>query len=100
MARPIRHLRWLIAGLLCLSTALNYLDRQALSVLAGTIQKELGLTTIHYSYVTAAFLTSYTIMYAVGGRLVDWMGTRRGLLVFVSSWSIVNMAHALARSAM
>jgi MFS transporter, ACS family, hexuronate transporter len=98
--RPIPHLRWYIAGLLCLSTALNYLDRQTLSVLAATLERELGMSKVDYSHVTAAFLASYTIMYAVGGRLVDWLGTRRGLLAFVSAWSVVNMAHALARSAM
>jgi ACS family hexuronate transporter-like MFS transporter len=101
MARaPIANLRWYIAGLLCCSTALNYLDRQTLSVLASTIQKELHLTSIDYSHVTSAFLFSYAIMYAVGGRLMDRLGTRRGLLLFVSSWSVVNMLHGLARSAL
>jgi hypothetical protein len=47
-ARPVRHLRWYIAVLLCLSTELNYLDRQTLSVLATTIQKDLGLTSVDY----------------------------------------------------
>ena len=31
---PIRHLRWYIGGLLFLSTVINYIDRQTLSVLA------------------------------------------------------------------
>ena len=66
----IRGLRWYIAGLICLTTALNYLDRQTLALLAHTLETELGITTIQYSYVTAAFLTSYTIMYAVSGRLI------------------------------
>jgi ACS family hexuronate transporter-like MFS transporter len=98
--RPIKHLRWYMAGLLCLSSELNYLDRQTLSVLASTIQKDLGFSTIDYSHITAAFLFSYTLMYAVSGRLIDHLGTRRGLLVFVSGWSLANMAHALARTAM
>ena len=34
--RPIRHLRWYIGGLLFLSTVINYIDRQTLSVLAPT----------------------------------------------------------------
>jgi ACS family hexuronate transporter-like MFS transporter len=101
MARaPVRNLRWYIAGLLCCSTALNYLDRQTLSVLASTIQRELGLTSGDYARMTSAFLFSYAVMYAVGGRLVDRLGTRRGLLVFVSGWSVVNMLHGLARSAL
>jgi MFS family permease len=95
---PIKNLRWYIAILLCLSTELNYLDRQTLSVLASTIQKDLGLDRQQYSYVTSAFLATYMVMYAVGGRIVDRLGTRRGLMLFASSWSVVNMLHGLARS--
>jgi len=96
----IPHLRWYIAILLCFSTEHNYLDRQTLSVLADTIQRELGLTTVDYGRITSSFLVSYAIMYAVGGRLIDWLGSRRGLMIFVSGWSIVNMLHALARTAL
>jgi ACS family hexuronate transporter-like MFS transporter len=98
--RNIPHLRWYIAILLCLSTELNYLDRQTLSVLADTIQRELGLSTIDYSRITTSFLISYAIMYVIGGRLIDFLGTRRGMMIFLSGWSVVNMLHALARSAM
>lgn len=98
-ARPIPNLRWWIALLLCLSSELNYLDRQALSVLAATIQADLGLTDVQYSYVTSSFLLSYTVMYAVSGRLVDRLGTRRSFLLFVSGWSVATMLHAGARSA-
>lgn len=97
--RPIKNLRWYIAGMLCLSSELNYLDRQTLSVLAATIQADLQLTDVDYSRVTSAFLISYTIMYAVSGKLVDILGTRRSFLIFVSSWSVANMLHGFARSA-
>jgi ACS family hexuronate transporter-like MFS transporter len=85
--------------MLCLSSELNYLDRQTLSVLAATIQQDLHLTDVDYSRVTSAFLVSYTIMYAVSGRLVDVLGTRRSFLIFVSSWSVANMLHGFARTA-
>jgi ACS family hexuronate transporter-like MFS transporter len=98
--RPLRHLRWYIAVLLCCSTALNYLDRQTLSVLASTIQRELHLTDVDYSRITFAFLLSYAVMYAVGGRLIDTLGTRRGLLGFATAWSAVSMLHGIARSAL
>ena len=99
MSRPIKNLRWGVAGMLCLSSELNYLDRQTLSVLAATIQQELHLTDVDYSRVTSAFLVSYTIMYAVSGRLVDVLGTRRSFLIFVSGWSVANMLHGFARTA-
>jgi len=96
----ISGLRWYIAGLLCFAAGLNYLDRQTLSVLAQTIQDDLHLTTIQYSRITSAFLVSYMIMYAVSGRLIDFIGTRRSFLFFVSGWSVVNACHVFARTAM
>jgi ACS family hexuronate transporter-like MFS transporter len=96
----LRGLRWYVAGLLCFAAGLNYLDRQTLSVLAQTIQDELGLTTVQYSEITSAFLVSSTIMYAVSGRLVDRLGTRRSFLLFVSGWSLANMLHVFARTAL
>lgn len=74
------------------------MDRQALSVLADTIKRELNLSTADYGNLTSLFLTSYTIMYLVSGRLVDILGTRRSFMIFVSGWSVANMLHGLARS--
>jgi ACS family hexuronate transporter-like MFS transporter len=69
-----------------------------LSVLAATVQRELGFTSEEYSYLTASFLVSYTVMYVVSGRIIDWLGTRRGFLLFVSAWSLATVVHAAARS--
>jgi len=95
----IRGVRWYVVGLICVTSALSYMSRQTLALLAQTLEQELGITTIQYSYVTAAFLTSYTIMYAFSGRLIDYLGTRRGFAVFVSGWSVVNLLHSFARTA-
>ena len=94
----VRGLRWYFVIMLCLASELNYLDRQTLSVLAQTIQDDLGLTTRDYANITSAFLLSYTVMYAVCGRLVDVLGTRRSFLIFVTGWSVANLLHAFART--
>ena len=94
--RPIRHLRWYIAIMLCLASELNYLDRQTLAVLIGTIQKELDLKSASYGDINSWFLTSYAVMYLVSGRIIDLVGTRRGFMVFVSGWSVANMLHVFA----
>ena len=96
--RPIKHLRWYIAGLLCLASQLNYIDRQTLSVLANTIQGELHLTDMDYAKVTTTFLWTYAVSYAFSGIIVDRLGSRRSFLTFVSGWSLANMLHAFARS--
>jgi ACS family hexuronate transporter-like MFS transporter len=98
--KPIPNLRYYIAALLCCATALNYLDRQTLSVLAHTIQSELKLSELDYSYVTSAFLLSYTVMYAVSGALVDRFGVRVSYALSVLGWSVANMLHGLAGTAM
>ena len=96
----IKGLRWYIAGMLCLVTALNYLDRQTLALLATTLEKELGITTEKYSFIITAFLISYTLMYAVSGRLIDYLGTRRGFAIFVSGWTMADVLHTFARTAL
>ena len=40
--RAIRHLRWYIGAVLFLSTVVNYIDRQTLSVLAPRLKTEFG----------------------------------------------------------
>ena len=95
---PLRYLRWRIVILLCLASQLNYLDRQTLSVLANTIQKEFKLTDIDYSVITTTFLWTYALAYLFSGYIVDRLGTRRSYLVFVSGWSAANMLHGFARS--
>jgi hypothetical protein len=38
--------RWKIASLLCFASALNYIDRSTLAILAPTIEKELNWSDI------------------------------------------------------
>ncbi len=52
----IPHLRWVIAGLLFLATAINYADRLALSVVSPDLRAEFHMTDQDYSYVLLAFL--------------------------------------------
>ncbi|HYZ86024.1 MAG TPA: MFS transporter, partial [Bryobacteraceae bacterium] len=99
MALKIPHLRWYIAGLLFLATVINYVDRQALSVVAPVLTKELGLTPVVYANILQAFLWAYTMMYVISGLIVDRWGTRIGLSAFMVWWSVANMLHAFVNSA-
>jgi len=89
-ARPIRNLRWWIAGLLALATALNYLDRQSFPVVVGEIKKEIPLSNEQYGQLTSLFLFTYAVMYAVGGRIMDRFGTRLGYAGMIIFWSAAN----------
>ena len=91
-------LRWWIAGMLFLAATLNYIDRQTLSILAPTIQKDLHISEIQYGYVANLFLVAYTLSLLLSGRLVDKLGTRLSLALFITWWSLSNMLTGWARS--
>jgi len=92
-----RRMRWLIALWLTLSTILNLVDRQTLSILAPLLRDKFHLSVEGYSHVVTAFLISYTVMYTVGGRVVDWVGERVGMAACILWWSLCTMATALAQ---
>ncbi len=97
-ARPIKRLRWWIVGALFLSTAINYVDRQTLSVLSPVIIKEFNFTHEDYSHIVSAFQIAYAGMWLVGGVLIDVVGVRIGLALAMVWWSITGMATGLANS--
>ena len=87
--RPIRRLRWWIAGLLFASTIINYIDRQTLSVLAPILLVEYHWTNTDFATILISFRIAYTLMQGGGGRLIDRLGARRGLSLTVTFYSCV-----------
>lgn len=92
-----RKLRWIIAGWLTLSTILNLVDRQTLSILAPLLRDKFHLSQQDYAHIVSAFLISYAVMYTVGGRFVDWIGERVGMAACILWWSICAMLTSLAQ---
>lgn len=92
-------LRWLILGLLFFSTVINYLDRQALSVLLPTLRTELGITSVDYGTITMVFMLAYTVAQVGAGMWIDRFGTRRGFAYLINAWSLSALLHAFARGA-
>lgn len=80
-------LRWGIAALLFSATALNYLDREVLSVVSPVFRKQFSLSATSYSHLLTAFLLGYTILQPFAGRFTDRVGTRRGLMIAMLCWS-------------
>ena len=94
--RPIANLRWWIGGLLFASTVINYLDRQTLSLLAPFLKQDYHWTNTDYANLLIGFRVAYSIGQTVFGRLMDRLGTRRGLSITVLGYSIVSMCTSLA----
>jgi len=90
--------RWRIAILVSAAIAISYLDRQTLPVAVKAISQDIALTNGQFSALQSAFLFSYALMYAGGGKLVDLMGTSRGFTVIMVFWSLACISHALANS--
>lgn len=90
----LARLRWLILALLFLSTVINYIDRQALSVLVPTLREQLQLSSRDYGNITTAFLLAYTLAQIPIGMWIDKVGTRLGFSVSIVGWSIAAILHA------
>lgn len=94
--RPIPSLRWWIGGLLFASTVINYIDRQTLSLLAPYLKLEYRWTNSDYANLAIAFRVAYSIGQSAFGKLMDRVGTRRGLTLTVIFYSVVSMTTSLA----
>jgi ACS family hexuronate transporter-like MFS transporter len=94
--RPIKHLRWYIGGALFLSTVINYIDRQTLSVLAPYIKDEYRWTNTDFAMLIIAFRVAYAFGQTASGRFLDWVGTRKGLSLAVAFYSVAAMMTSLA----
>ena len=88
-----------MCALLFFATTINYVDRQVLGILAPELEKSIGWNEAQYGYIITAFQASYAVFLLLSGRLMDWLGTRKGYSLAVIVWSAASMAHALARSA-
>jgi MFS transporter, ACS family, hexuronate transporter len=94
--KPIASLRWWIGALLFASTVINYIDRQTLSLLAPYLKLEYRWTNSDYANIAIAFRVAYSIGQTVFGRLMDRIGTRRGLTFTVVGYSLVSMLTSMA----
>jgi ACS family hexuronate transporter-like MFS transporter len=92
--------RWLMIALAFAATAINYLDRQTLSVAAPVLREQFHMSNVEYSRVLFAFLLAYTIMNGVSGPLIDRLGTRLGYALCIAWWSAAALLHCLARGAL
>lgn len=90
--------RWWIVWTLFFSTVTNYISRQTFSVLAPLITAQYHLTHTDLAKILGAFQLSYAITGLLGGIFLDTVGTRLGLALAVTFWSLVNILTIFASS--
>lgn len=96
----VSNARWRICALLFFATTINYIDRQVFSLLAPDLQRTIGWTESQYGYIITAFQAAYAIGLFFMGRVMDYLGARRGYAIVISWWSIAAAAHSLVSSAL
>ena len=96
-------LRWWVVSLIALATIINYIDRQALSVLWPDIVEDLfpEKTALErkqiYANISIVFVFAYAFGQAIFGKIFDWIGTRIGFVLSIGVWSLATVAHAFAQ---
>jgi ACS family hexuronate transporter-like MFS transporter len=91
------HLRWVVCALLFFATTINYVDRQIIGILKPTLVAQFGWQDERiYAAIVFTFQLAYAIGLLLAGRVMDKLGTRRGLALAVLLWSIAAIAHAAA----
>jgi ACS family hexuronate transporter-like MFS transporter len=102
----LKGVRWWVIALIALATVINYIDRQALSVLWPDIVEDLfpdesALERKQiYANITVVFVFSYAFGQAIFGKIFDWVGTRLGFVLSIGVWSIATALHAFAQGAL
>jgi MFS transporter, ACS family, hexuronate transporter len=94
--KSIPSLRWWIGGLLFASTVINYIDRQTFSLLAPYLKLQYHWTNSDYANLAIAFRVAYSLGQMGFGKLMDRIGTRRGLTFTVIWYSAISMLTSLA----
>ncbi|MEO8130955.1 MAG: MFS transporter, partial [Bryobacteraceae bacterium] len=94
--KTIKNLRWYIGFLLFLSTVINYIDRQTLSVLAPYIKRDFHWDNSTFALLIISFRLSYSFGQSASGYFLDKVGIRRGLSLTVAFYSFVAILTSLA----
>ncbi len=88
---------WKVCVFLLTATALSYLDRQALSVVAPVVRTELNLDNAQLGLLLSAFFYSYAVMHLFVGYILDRYNIRFTYGIFVALWSLSQVAAGLVR---
>lgn len=92
------HPRWVILALLLAVTIVNFVDRQALSVLAPVLRNQFKLSNTDYGFIVACFQLGMMTGEFPMGWLADRKGARFTLSFAVVWWSVATGLHSLGRA--
>lgn len=95
VSSPRTNWRWVVCSMLFLATTINYLDRQVLSMTwKDFIAPEFHWTDSDYGRITGFFTLFYAIVSLFAGKVIDWLGSRKGYMLAIFIWSLAACLHA------
>jgi ACS family hexuronate transporter-like MFS transporter len=94
---PAARFRWLVLAVFVLSSAINYLDRQTLAMLAPLLRSEFHLSNQQYGWILSAFSLTYAASAPLAGLLIDRIGLDRAISLVVGVWSCAGIATGFTR---
>jgi ACS family hexuronate transporter-like MFS transporter len=87
---------WFFIALVTVAIGISYFDRQALPVAISAIQRNIPISNAQFALLQAAFLATYALLYAGGGKFLDSVGTKVGFAVSMAWWSVACALHGFA----
>ena len=87
---------WFFIALVTAAIGISYFDRQALPVAISAIQRNIPISDAQFALLQAAFLATYALLYAGGGKFLDTIGTKVGFAVSMAWWSVACALHGFA----
>lgn len=87
---------WLFVAMVTAAIGISYFDRQTLPVAIAAIEKTIPISDSEFASLQAAFLATYALLYAGGGKLLDVIGTRNGFALSMAWWSLACGLHGAA----
>lgn len=91
--------RWTVVTLLFFSTTINYMDRQVIGYLKPILSEKYGWSNSDFAMITAWFTGLYAGVTVFAGAIIDKIGTKLGLALSLSFWSVMGMLNALCGGA-
>jgi MFS transporter, ACS family, hexuronate transporter len=96
--RPRAYLKWWVCALLLLASALNYMDRQALSQTGPRVTAYFQLSETEFGFLEGAFNAAFGLGAILIGWIVDRGNIRLIYPAIVILWSLAGFAAGFAES--
>jgi len=97
--QKISNYRFRILAMLVYATTVNYFDRSIIGVMAPTLEKLFNWSNNDYANIMIFFKLAYALGMVTMGGVIDRLGTKKGYILSIGTWSIFGMLHAAVRPA-